>query len=157
MSDREGEARAPATRAPPAPEPATREPPAQEPARGVVIAHGELANGLVSAVRQIAGVTPEALVGVPNLGLGREELCARTVEALSGPRNLIFTDLPGGSCHLAAMIVTRRLPEVPVVTGVNLPMLLDFVFNRGLEFEELVPRLTEKGRAAIGGNRPRPC
>lgn len=125
--------------------------------RGVVVAHGELADGLVSAVRQIAGVTPEALVGIPNIGLGREELCQRIREALAGPRNLVFTDLPGGSCNLAAMIVTRELPEVPVITGVNLPMLLDFVFNRRLELAELVPRLTEKGRTAIVGNRPRPC
>lgn len=131
--------------------------PGAEPVRGVVVAHGELADGLVSAVRQIAGVTPEALVGIPNIGLGREELCQRTREALAGSRNLVFTDLPGGSCHLAAMIVTRELPDVPVITGVNLPMLLDFVFNRRLELEELVPRLTEKGRAAIVGNRPRPC
>ncbi len=131
--------------------------PGHWPVRGVVVAHGELANGLVSAVRQIAGVTPEALVGIPNIGLGREELCQRIREALVGSRNLVFTDLPGGSCHLAAMIVTRSLPEVPVITGVNLPMLLDFVFNRGLELGELVPRLTEKGRAAIIGNRPRPC
>ncbi len=128
-----------------------------EPARGVVVAHGALADGLVSAVRQIAGVTPEALFGVPNRGLGREELCERTEKALSGARNLVFTDLPGGSCHLAAMIVTRELPEVPVITGVNLPMLLDFVFNRALGFEELVPRLVEKGRMAITGNRPMPC
>lgn len=131
--------------------------PGPEPVRGVVVAHGELADGLVSAVRQIAGATPEALVGVPNIGVGREELCQRTREALTGDRNLVFTDLPGGSCHLAAMIVTRELPEVPVITGVNLPMLLDFVFNRGLELEELVPRLAEKGRTAIVGNRPKPC
>ena len=127
-----------------------------EPARGVVVAHGELADGLVSAVRQIVGVTPETLVAVPNLGLGREDLCERTLTALSGARNLVFTDLPGGSCHLAAMIVTRRRPDVPVITGVNLPMLLDFVFNRALGFEELVPRLAEKGRAAITANRPDP-
>ena len=130
---------------------------AHEPARGVVVAHGELADSLVGAVRQIVGVAPEALVGVPNLGVGREELCERTERALSGARNLVFTDLPGGSCHLAAMIVTRKMPEVPVITGVNLPMLLDFVFNRALGFEELVPRLAEKGRAAISGNRPGPC
>ena len=131
--------------------------PAHEPARGVVVAHGGLAEGLVGAVRQIAGVTPSALVGVPNRGQGREDLCARTLEALSGPRNLVFTDLPSGSCHLAVLIVTRKRPEVPVITGVNLPMLLDFVFNRRLGFDELVPRLAEKGRMAIGGNRPRPC
>ncbi|MCY4572479.1 MAG: hypothetical protein OXF01_06720 [Gemmatimonadetes bacterium] len=128
-------------------------------ARGIVVAHGGLAEGLVDAVRQIAGVTPEELVGVPNRGRGFEDLCARTRDALAPARNVIFTDLPSGSCHLAAMIVVRELPEIPVVTGVNLPMLLDFVFNRGLGFDELVPRLAEKARDSIGGNRhapPRP-
>lgn len=129
---------------------------ASEPARGVVVAHGGLAEGLVDAVRQIAGVTPEELVGVPNRGLGCEELCARTRAALAPARNLIFTDLPSGSCHLAALIVVREMPEIPVVTGVNLPMLLDFVFNRALGFDELVPRLAEKARGAIAGNRHDP-
>lgn len=127
-----------------------------EPARGVVVAHGGLAEGLVGAVRQIAGATSDALCGVHNRGLGRNEVRARIVAELTGPRNLIFTDLPGGSCHLSALIVTREYPEVPVITGVNLPMLLDFVFHRRLGFDELVPRLAEKGRMAIAGNRPRP-
>ncbi len=122
-------------------------------ARGIVVAHGGLAEGLVDAVRQIAGVTREELVGVPNHGLGCEELCARTRAALAPERNLIFTDLPSGSCHLAALIVVRELPEIPVVTGVNLAMLLDFVFNRGLGFDELVPRLADRAREAISGNR----
>lgn len=127
-----------------------------EPARGVVVAHGSLADGLVGAVRQIAGVTSGALCGVHNRGRRRREVRARIVAELTGPRNLIFTDLRGGSCHLAALIVTREHPGVPVITGVNLPMLLDFVFHRRLGFDELVPRLAEKGRAAIAGNRPRP-
>lgn len=130
--------------------------PASEPARGIVVAHGGLAEGLVDAVRQIAGVAREELVGVPNRDLGCEELCARTRAALGPARNVIFTDLPSGSCHLAAMIVVRDLPETPVVTGVNLPMLLDFVFSRALVFDELVPRLAERGRDAIGGNRHGP-
>ena len=127
-----------------------------EPARGVVVAHGGLAEALVGAVRQIVGVTSGALCGVHNRGPGRKELCARMQAELTGPRNLIFTDLPSGNCHLAALIVTRERPDVPVITGVNLPMLLDFVFHRRLGFDELVPRLAEKGRIAIGGNRPRP-
>ena len=126
------------------------------PARGVVLAHGGLAEGLVAAVRQIAGVTDDALVGVSHGSEGREELCDRAVSELRGSRNLLFTDLPSGGCHLAALLVTRERPDIPVITGVNLPMLLDFVFNRRLDFDELVPRLAEKGRIAIGGNRPRP-
>ena len=126
------------------------------PARGVVLAHGGLAEGLVAAVRQIAGVTDDALVGVPHGGEGREALCERAVSELRGSRNLLFTDLPSGGCHLAALLVTRERPDVPVITGVNLPMLLDFVFNRRLDFDELVPRLAVKGKVAIVGNRPRP-
>lgn len=123
--------------------------PGCEPARGVVVAHGELAEGLVGAVRRIAGATSGALCAVPDTGLGRREVCARVAAELTGRRNLIFTDLPSGSCHLAALIVTRERPEVPVITGVNLPMLLDFVFHRRLGFDRLVPRLADEGRSAI--------
>lgn len=123
------------------------------PAHGVVVAHGGLAEGLVDAVRQIAGVTSEALVAVPNRGLGCDDLCERTRRVLAEARNVIFTDLPSGSCHLSAMILVRELPGIPVVTGVNLPMLLDFVFNRGLAFNELIPRLAEKARGSIVGNQ----
>lgn len=127
------------------------------PARGVVVAHGDLAEGLVDAVRQIAGVTPEDLVAVPNRGLDCDELCERTRSVLAETRNVIFTDLPSGNCHLSAMIVVRGFPEIPVVTGVNLPMLLDFVFNRRLAFVELIPRLAEKARGSIVGNRDAPA
>jgi len=123
---------------------------------GVVVAHGSLAVGLVEAVRQIAGATPEALVPVSNNGLGRDALCDAIRGAFSGSRHIIFTDLSSGSCHLAAMLVARERPDVAVVTGVNLPMLLDFVFKRGVALDELVPRLTEEARTGIRGHRPIP-
>ncbi|MGI9626647.1 MAG: PTS sugar transporter subunit IIA [Longimicrobiales bacterium] len=127
---------------------------ALSPACGVVVAHGDMAHGLVEAVRQIAGVSEDTLAPVPNQGLGRDGLCAAIRGAFHGGRHVIFTDLPSGSCHLAAMLVAREMSEVAVVTGVNLPMLLDFVFKRGLPLNELVPRLTEKGQNGIDGHRP---
>jgi mannose/fructose-specific phosphotransferase system component IIA len=36
-----------------------------------------------------------------------------------------------------------------VISGVNLPLLLDFVLHRDLPLPELGPRLVEKGRNAI--------
>ena len=40
-----------------------------------------------------------------------------------------------------------------MVCGVNLPILLDFVFHRDVPLDELVTRLVEKGREGI---RPLP-
>jgi mannose/fructose-specific phosphotransferase system component IIA len=122
--------------------------------RGIVVTHGNAAQGLVEAVRGIAGVAPEALVPISNEGLGRDALCDRIRDAFGEGRQILFTDLPSGSCHLAAMLVAREATDVAVISGVNLPMLLDFVFKRGLELNELVPRLLDKGRTGIHGYRP---
>ena len=127
-----------------------------EEVRGIVVAHGDVAASLVDAVRGIAGVTPGALVPLSNEGLGRDDLCDKIRNAYGGGRQIIFTDLPSGSCHLAAMLVARESPDIAVVSGVNLPMLLDFVFKRGLELNELVQRLADKGQNGIHGYRPHP-
>ena len=47
------------------------------------------------------------------------------------------------------MVVARGSDRRAVVCGVNLPVLLDFVFHRDLPMEELVPRLVAKGRDGI--------
>lgn len=118
--------------------------------RGVVVAHSGLARGLVDAVNQIAGLDAEALVPLSNDGLGPDAIRDRLHALLgdSGPA-IIFTDLREGSCGIAAqrMCVTR--PDHVVVTGVNLPMLLDFAMKRHLHIEELVPRIVDRGRSGV--------
>ncbi len=57
---------------------------------------------------------------------------------------------------MAALSCCRDSLRRVVVCGVNLPMLLDFVFNRDAPLEELAVRLVEKGRAAIVPSGPKP-
>lgn len=123
-----------------------------EPVRGVVVAHASLADGLVASVLAISGVDGGALTALTNEGCGPESLQARVNAALpaSGPA-IVFTDMGSGSCAFAARRISLQRPDTGIVTGVNLPVLLDFVFHREMPLAELVDRLVEKGRAGITG------
>jgi len=122
--------------------------------RGVVIGHGAMATGMVDAVRRIAGVGEDVLVPLSNDGKGPDALRTELDQLIGGARVVVFTDMHAGSCAVAARVACREKGERAVVCGVNLPMLLDFVFNRELPLDQLVPRLVEQGRAAVTAHMP---
>lgn len=117
--------------------------------RGVLLSHGKLAEGLVDAVRKIAGVEEGVLVAMSNEGQSPQGL-AEQVDALVGSEPVVvFTDLGTGSCALTAQLTCKDNSQRAVVFGMNLPMLLDFVFHQALPLSELVPRLLEKGKEGV--------
>jgi PTS system N-acetylgalactosamine-specific IIA component len=99
----------------------------------VVAAHGELAAGLVSAVQQITG-RGGLFLPMTNAGLGAAEI-ERALLELVDTRNIrvIFTDLPAGSCTIAARRVVAARPAVVLVTGASLPLLLDFMSHEEMD------------------------
>jgi len=117
--------------------------------RGIVIAHGDMATGLVDAVRHIAGVTGDFLTPISNRGLGPEALAQEVRKVASNEPTIVFTDLQSGSCGFAARRCVQEMSQVVVIAGVNLPILLEFVMRRQLPLEQLVPFLLNKGRSAI--------
>lgn len=117
--------------------------------RGLVVAHGSMAEGLIDAVRRIAGGAADALVPVSNEGRNPQQLKATLAELAGDGPVVVFADLLSGSCGMAAFASCRDSEHGAVVCGVNLPVLLDFVFHRELPLEELVPRLVDKGRDGI--------
>ena len=115
---------------------------------GVVAAHGGLATALVQAVESISGLQG-VLVPVSNTDCDRGRLEARIHEATGGRPAVVFVDMPSGSCMFAALHRLKEEPEVRVVTGVNLAMLVDFVFHRGLTPEAAATRAAATGTTAI--------
>lgn len=120
-----------------------------QPVRGVVLAHGAMAQGLVDAVARISGVGEGTLVAITNDGKSPEALQAEVGRLLGKGPLVIFADLPSGSCAISARVFCRSEGAAAAVFGVNLPMLLDFVFHQDLPLEELVPRLLDKGRGSV--------
>ncbi len=122
-----------------------------EPVRGLIIAHSTLGIGLAAAARQISGVGEEALQVLSNEGLGPEGLLQSVREMVGDAPAILFTDLASGSCAFAARRMGFERPGTGIVTGVNLAILLDFVFHRDMPLPALVERLVEKGREGING------
>ena len=122
---------------------------------GIVVAHATLAASLVAAAEGISGIR-DALVPISNEGASPERLAAAVADAIGGRPAILFTDLGSGSCGFVCRSIARVEADVAVVTGVNLPMLLDFLFHRDLPSVELVLRVTEKGRAEVRAFPPDP-
>jgi PTS system N-acetylgalactosamine-specific IIA component len=117
--------------------------------RALVAGHGDFAQGMISAVEQIAGRDDVFL------GLTNRDLSAQDVERLMRDRvnsaqvSVIFTDLPAGSCTMAARRLQRERPDLTLVTGANLATLIDFAFHADLSPSEAARHAAERGRSAL--------
>ena len=116
--------------------------------KGVIVCHGPLARALADATGQISGMA-EALVPVSNADCDRGDLEARVEAAVGAGPAVVFVDMASGSCLFAVLRRFRERPNVSVVTGVNLAMLIDFVFHRELSAAEAAARAVEIGEKAI--------
>ena len=66
-------------------------------------------------------------------------------------RFLVFVDLLGGTPFNQAMMISQDIADVEVVTGTNLPMLIELLLTRGAgsTLEELAGQAVEVGKAGI--------
>ena len=110
---------------------------------GVVVAHGAMAEGLVSAAKKIAGAPAEALIALSNDGKSPVELRAELDSLAGNNRAVVFVDLQSGSCGMAALSCCKDSVRRVVICGVNLPMILDFVFHSEEPLPDIVARAVE--------------
>ena len=92
----------------------------------VVVTHGQLATELLNAAETIVGELPRfAAVSIgwhEDTGDARTEIESAVRRVQQGHGVLILTDMFGGTPSNLAM--TFLGPDVEVITGVNLPMLI---------------------------------
>jgi PTS system N-acetylgalactosamine-specific IIA component len=118
--------------------------------RALVAGHGDFASGIVSAVHQITG-RGEVFVALSNRDMSAADVeRAMRDQVDAGAIDVIFTDLPAGSCTMAARRLQRERPAVVLVTGTNLATLLDFVFHTDVPATEAARHAADKGRSALG-------
>jgi mannose/fructose-specific phosphotransferase system component IIA len=116
--------------------------------KGVVVGHGTLAAALIGAVEQISGAS-SGLVPISNTNCDRGALEQRILDAATPGPAIVFIDMPSGSCHFAAMHRIQSMPAMRIVTGVNLAMLLEFVFHRDGDVDTVAAHVAETGARAV--------
>jgi mannose PTS system EIIA component len=119
----------------------------------LLVTHGALGLELVRTAESILGSQDDVLT-LGNEGLSGDQLTAaieaRIRDLPVGRPVVVFTDLAAGSCGIASRRATSDARVVRRITGVNLPMLLEFFHYRDtVPLDDLLPRLEAKGKAGI--------
>ncbi len=119
----------------------------------LLVTHGTLGQEFVRTVERILGHQADVIT-LGNDGLSadglREAIEERVGETPATQPVVLFTDLAAGSCGIASRRVAVDGRVIRCITGVNLPMLLEFFHYRDtLSLDELITRLETKGKAGI--------
>ena len=125
----------------------------------LLVTHADLGAALLSAAAQIYGPVDDVAV-LSNADLSRAALEAAIEEHVARwpEGGLVLTDFPGGSCQQCGLLAARGRAAVVVVTGINLPALLDYLHNREqYPAVELAERLRAKARDSVRVQRSDPA
>lgn len=126
---------------------------------GIIIAtHGKLAYALLEAAEMIMG--SQEYVGAISFEAGQnvltlqEKIRQKIQEIAKDNEALILVDLQGGSPYNAAAMLAMTMPKVKVVSGVNLPMLLEVLPGRDLGSSVLSQMAVAAGQSGVNEFTP---
>ncbi len=111
----------------------------------IIVTHGRLASALIETSAMIAG-QQEKLYAVELEEEQSPETLKERIEALLSERSLILTDLFGASPFNVSI---KLLDRCEVVTGVNLPMLLEILMNRDIDLKEAAALCASSGKDGV--------
>lgn len=119
----------------------------------LIVSHSTLCKGLNEAVTMIMGAKLE----VDYLGLdedGVEIFHQRLKEKINNLKKesdeiLILADLFGGTPFNRSLIESTQNNKIKIITGVNLPMVIEAVINKDRNIEEVVAEIIQGSKDSI--------
>ena len=118
----------------------------------IVVTHGQLGEELLRTVGLIVGEIHDCYA-LSGSDLGDEKVIRSIHEILDVndvSRAVVFVDYFGGSCGASCVKATRGLEGVKIISGVNLPILLDFVTKqRTMGLDDIVDHLIQRGQESV--------
>ena len=120
----------------------------------VVVSHGEFANGVVNSSYMIFGQQEKVQTVTFNLDEDPEDLTEKLDAAIAtfdvDDQVLFLVDLWGGSpFNAASRIVAEHTDRMGLITGLNLPMLIEAYTVRDKPIDEVIAHLEETAKIGI--------
>lgn len=119
---------------------------------GIIVTHGNLAHELLSTVETIVGKI-DFCYAISNADLNDDALIAsirKIIDEHAESYAILFVDYFGGSCSMSCSRAVKGYEKAVVISGINLPILLDFVTKRGtMKPEEIVRNLIRRGQESV--------
>ena len=118
----------------------------------VLVTHGRLAYEMLNVVQHVVGPqTGVECVGIEpddDSELKRHEILEKTAAVDTGDGVIVITDMFGGTpSNLAISIMEER--NIEVISGMNIPMLVKLMRERGETIPDAVAAAQEAGRKYI--------
>lgn len=119
----------------------------------ILCGHGNFASGMYSAIKLIAGEQEDFATVDFSAGMSSEELKEQLLVQIAKTENgngvVIFTDIPGGTPFNQAVLLSTENESVKIVSGTNLPLLLESSFKRDLSLTEFVSQALKSGAEGL--------
>ncbi|MFZ5519462.1 MAG: PTS sugar transporter subunit IIA [Candidatus Zhuqueibacterota bacterium] len=120
---------------------------------GVILTHGPMGPAIIKAAETILG-SIDSIFELSTTNLSLTDICDRLKSKIASENcddgTIIMVSLKGGSCWNAAVTISRQLPNIEVVSGVNLPMFISFVTKRNqVGLRELAEKIKFDGIRGI--------
>lgn len=119
---------------------------------GIIVTHGQLGEELLRTAELIVGNISNCYA-ISGSDLCDEDIILKIKKIIdkTGSANaLLFVDYFGGSCCANCVRATQGIAGVKVISGVNLPLLLDFLTKRSsMNFLDMVDHLIRRGRESV--------
>jgi mannose/fructose-specific phosphotransferase system component IIA len=119
--------------------------------RALLVTHGDLGRELIASARYIYAVDAplDSLSNRDKDARQLQEAIQSWLDLQSGPV-ILFVDVGGGSCGIAAQLAARSRLQSWVIGGVNLPMILTYLSSHAqLDPEELVSKILDRALNAV--------
>jgi PTS system mannose-specific IIA component len=113
----------------------------------VLVTHGRLAAEFVAAMEHVVGaqdrVEPICIAADDDMELRRADIAAAVARCNAGQGVIILTDMFGGTPSNLAISLLG--PQVEVIAGVNLPMLIRALTYRDQTLEQMLAKAISGG------------